>query len=64
MPSKYCADTDFSLFRKRVAIGSGVTLKKGLTVVVPMHKGKTLPLGTPRAIMQGAEIPEDEWRTN
>jgi len=38
--------------------------EKGLTVVVPMHKGKTLPLGTLRTIMQGAEIPEDEWRTD
>jgi predicted RNA binding protein YcfA (HicA-like mRNA interferase family) len=37
--------------------------QKGLVVVVPMHKGKTLPVGTLRAIMQGAEIPKEEWRT-
>jgi predicted RNA binding protein YcfA (HicA-like mRNA interferase family) len=34
-----------------------------LTVVVPMHKGKTLPVGTLRAIMRNAEIPDDEWQT-
>jgi predicted RNA binding protein YcfA (HicA-like mRNA interferase family) len=34
-----------------------------LTVVVPMHKGKMLPVGTLRAIMRGAEIPDDEWQT-
>jgi predicted RNA binding protein YcfA (HicA-like mRNA interferase family) len=35
----------------------------GLTVVVPMHKGKTLPVGTLCAIMRGDEIPDDEWQT-
>jgi predicted RNA binding protein YcfA (HicA-like mRNA interferase family) len=34
-----------------------------LTVVVPMHKGKTLPVGTLRAIMRNAEIPAEEWQT-
>jgi predicted RNA binding protein YcfA (HicA-like mRNA interferase family) len=34
----------------------------GLTVV-SMHKGKTLPVGTLRAIMRNAEIPDDEWQT-
>jgi len=29
-----------------------------------MHKGKTLPLGTLRAIMQSAEIPEGEWQAD
>ena len=33
------------------------------TVVVPMHKGKTLPVGTLRAIMRNAEIPAEEWQT-
>ena len=35
---------------------------KGLQVVVPAHRGRTLPLGTLRAILKGAEIPESEWK--
>ncbi len=31
-------------------------------VVVPVHKGRPLPLGTLVAILKGAEIPEQEWR--
>jgi predicted RNA binding protein YcfA (HicA-like mRNA interferase family) len=34
----------------------------GLQVIVPEHRGRTLPLGTPRAILKGAEIPEAEWK--
>jgi predicted RNA binding protein YcfA (HicA-like mRNA interferase family) len=34
----------------------------GLQVIVPEHRGRTLPVGTLRAILKGAEIPESEWR--
>jgi predicted RNA binding protein YcfA (HicA-like mRNA interferase family) len=33
-----------------------------LQVIVPLHKGRLLPLGTLRAILDGARIPEEEWR--
>ena len=34
----------------------------GLQVIVPEHRGRTLPLGTLRAILKGGEIPESEWK--
>lgn len=34
----------------------------GLQVIVPEHRGRTLPTGTLRAILKGAEIPESEWK--
>jgi len=34
----------------------------GLQVIVPEHRGRTLPIGTLRAILKGAEIPESEWK--
>ncbi len=34
----------------------------GLQVIVPEHRGKTLPIGTLRSIFQGAKILESEWR--
>lgn len=37
--------------------------EKRLQVIVPEHKGKTLPLGTLRNIFTNAQIPEQEWRT-
>jgi predicted RNA binding protein YcfA (HicA-like mRNA interferase family) len=36
--------------------------ESGDQVVVPEHRGRQLPLGTLREIMQGAGIPESEWR--
>ncbi|HLA09030.1 MAG TPA: type II toxin-antitoxin system HicA family toxin [Pyrinomonadaceae bacterium] len=35
--------------------------EKRLQVIVPEHRGRTLPLGTLRAILKSAEIPESEW---
>ena len=35
----------------------------GRQVIVPVHSGKTLPLGTLRNILQNSEIPEDEWKS-
>jgi predicted RNA binding protein YcfA (HicA-like mRNA interferase family) len=37
-------------------------LEKGLQVIVPAHRGRTLPLGTLRAILKGAKIPDSEWK--
>ncbi|MBW4630756.1 MAG: type II toxin-antitoxin system HicA family toxin [Iphinoe sp. HA4291-MV1] len=34
----------------------------GLQVIVPEHRGRTLPIGTLRSIFQGAKIPESGWR--
>ena len=34
---------------------------KRLQVIVPEHRGRTLPIGTLRAILKGSEIPESEW---
>ncbi|MCG3129572.1 MAG: hypothetical protein FLDDKLPJ_00306 [Phycisphaerae bacterium] len=36
---------------------------KGLQVVVPMHRGRDLPIGTLRNILITAEIPEHEWKS-
>ena len=35
---------------------------KRVQVIVPEHKGKTLPLGTLRNIMLNAQIPDEEWK--
>ena len=32
-----------------------------LQVIVPEHRGRTLPLGTLRSILKTSEIPESEW---
>lgn len=34
---------------------------KRIQVIVPEHRGRTLPIGTLRAIFKGSEIPESEW---
>jgi predicted RNA binding protein YcfA (HicA-like mRNA interferase family) len=31
-------------------------------VIVPMHKGKPLPLGTLKSIVEGSGIPEEDFR--
>ena len=35
----------------------------GKQVIVPYHKGKQLPLGTLRSIVEGSGIPEEEFRS-
>ncbi|MBI4267909.1 MAG: type II toxin-antitoxin system HicA family toxin [Chloroflexi bacterium] len=35
----------------------------GTQVIVPYHKGKQLPLGTIRSIIEGSGIPEEEFRS-
>ncbi len=37
-------------------------LSRHLQVIVPVHQGRQLPLGTLRNILTHAEIPESEWR--
>ena len=39
-------------------------LERKLQVVVPFHKGKTLPTGTLRSIMISSDIPETEWKSD
>ncbi|MFW6105138.1 MAG: type II toxin-antitoxin system HicA family toxin [Chloroflexota bacterium] len=34
----------------------------GKQVIVPYHKGKQLPLGTLRSIIEGSGIPEEKFR--
>ena len=29
--------------------------------IVPFHKGRLLPIGTLRSILEGADIPREEW---
>ena len=36
---------------------------RNLQVIVPMHRGKNLPIGTLRTILVQADIPESEWKT-
>jgi predicted RNA binding protein YcfA (HicA-like mRNA interferase family) len=35
---------------------------RGLQVTVPMHAGRSLPLGTMLSIMKGAEVTESDYR--
>ncbi|WP_347566336.1 type II toxin-antitoxin system HicA family toxin [Scytonema sp. UIC 10036] len=35
----------------------------GVQVIVPEHRGRTLPIGTMRSIFLAAKIPESEWRS-
>ena len=34
----------------------------GKQVIVPYHKGKQLPVGTLKSIIEGSDIPEGEFR--
>ena len=36
--------------------------EKRLQVIVPMHKGRDLPIGTLRNILANAQIPEEDWK--
>ena len=36
--------------------------QKRLQVIVPEHRGRILPIGTLRNILQNADVPETEWR--
>jgi len=35
--------------------------ESGLQVIVPEHRGRSLPLGTLHNIFSNAEIPDEEW---
>jgi predicted RNA binding protein YcfA (HicA-like mRNA interferase family) len=36
---------------------------RNLQVIVPMHRGKNLPIGTLRNILVQADIPDSDWKT-
>jgi len=36
---------------------------RNIQVIVPMHRGKNLPIGTLRNICVQADIPESDWKT-
>jgi predicted RNA binding protein YcfA (HicA-like mRNA interferase family) len=36
---------------------------QNLQVIVPMHKGKNIAIGTLRNILITADIPDEEWKT-
>lgn len=36
-------------------------IEKNLTVIVPFHRGKTLPLGTLHSIIKASDIPQKNW---
>lgn len=52
----------FSLVSQKGSHRKWRNSEKGLQAIVPAHRGRTLPLGTLRAILKGAEIPESEWK--
>jgi predicted RNA binding protein YcfA (HicA-like mRNA interferase family) len=35
---------------------------RNLQVIVPMHRGKNLPIGTLRNILVQADIPDSDWK--
>ncbi|MEL6604943.1 MAG: type II toxin-antitoxin system HicA family toxin [Cyanobacteria bacterium J06614_10] len=37
-------------------------VEQQLVVIVPYHKGRTVPLGTLKNIMTQAKIPQSEWQ--
>lgn len=52
----------FELISQRSSHRKWRSASAGLIVIVPEHRGKTLPIGTLSHILKSAEIPEDEWR--
>lgn len=51
-------------FRLAASSGSHQKWRNGLTgkqVIVPYHRGRILPLGTMRAIIEGSGIEIDKW---
>jgi predicted RNA binding protein YcfA (HicA-like mRNA interferase family) len=36
---------------------------RNLQVIVPMHRGRNLPIGTLRNILVQADIPDSDWKT-
>lgn len=37
------------------------SVDSNLQVIVPVHAGKDIPIGTLRNIFKGAQIPDSEW---
>ncbi len=53
---------DFQLISQKGSHRKWRHLELPLQVIVPDHRGRTLPIGTLRNIFIGAEIPESEWQ--
>ncbi|MBI2165439.1 MAG: type II toxin-antitoxin system HicA family toxin [Chloroflexi bacterium] len=53
----------FSLVSQRGSHQKWCHPESSRQVIVPYHRGKQLPLGTLRSIMEGSEIPQEEWRS-
>jgi predicted RNA binding protein YcfA (HicA-like mRNA interferase family) len=53
----------FSLISQRGSHQKWRNQDTGKQVVVPYHKGKQLPLGTIRSIIEGSNIPEEKFRS-
>ncbi|CAN5378913.1 hypothetical protein BH10ACI2_BH10ACI2_11040 [soil metagenome] len=52
----------FTLISQKGSHRKWRNLDTGRQVIVPSHSGNTLPLGTSRNILKGAEIPDHEWK--
>lgn len=68
MPRMKCQDVeqvlrrhDFVLVSQKGSHRKWRHAERHLQVVVPEHSGRDLPIGTLRAILANAEIPESEW---
>lgn len=51
----------FALISQRGSHQKWRNADTGKQVIVPFHKGKDLPLGTLRSIIEGSGIPEEEF---
>lgn len=51
----------FALVAQRGSHRKWADNERKITVVVPMHGSKVLPIGTTRAIQKASEIPEENW---
>ncbi len=59
---KLLARFDFVLISQKGSHRKWRNMTTGRQVIVPSHKGQTLPLGTARNILINAEIPESYWK--
>lgn len=51
----------FELTSQRGSHQKWVNLVARKVVIVPMHRGRDLPIGTLMSIVKGSGIPEDDW---
>lgn len=60
--TKILQNYGFSLVSQRGSHQKQRNHDTGKQVIVPYHKGKELPLGTLRSIIDGSDIPESEFK--